>query len=291
MSKILEIKHEIGQAISVRLRALGTVVPGCNPKVKRVFVAKGGISPPPECEDHNRHFVDLVMNRYHDMKVLTRPFVSIRDQYLSVSDVFRVPREVTASLEYDFKRRPINAREVPAGDGSGRVHLAFDTEPWDTIDDAEQARAYFRDWRGYGRCLKTLADWDDWEDYYLARLAIERRYLALGHDRSPVLVKADGSVGVLQRLLLRAYMHNAWGLKREENESYDDICEKFDWADLRVTPNAVRNGTKGEVLDSFVPRTSRTEAYIPKLRTIFNNLEIDKVFIPDLPVREEALTF
>lgn len=281
MSKILEIKHEIGQALSVRLRALGTVVPGSNPQVKRVFVAKGGVSPPPECEDHNRYFVDLVMDRHYGMKMLTRPFVSIRDQFLSVSDVFRLPREVALPLEYDFKRKPVNPREVPAGDGSGRVHLAFDTEPWDTIDDADQARAYFRDWRDYGRCLKTLADWDDWQDYYASRLAIERRYLSLEMKRSPVLVTSDGSVGVLQRLLLRAYMQGGWGAQRGKKESYDDTCVLFDYAGLTVTQNDVRNGTKGDVIDNFVPRTPRTEALIPMLRVVFSSLEMEKIFIPD----------
>lgn len=280
MSKILEIKHEIRQALSVRLRALGTVVPGNNPDIKRVFVAKGGVSPPPGCKDHNRYFVGLVMDRYYGMKVLTQPFVSVRDQYLTASDVFRVPREVTATLEYDFKRKPIHAREVKAGDGSSRVHLAFDTEPWDTVDDADQARAYFRDWRGYERGLKTLADWEDWQDYYLSRLSIERRYLALGLTRSPVQVTVDGSLGVLKRLALRAYMQGGWGLARAD-ESYEDICNKFFLADLTVTQNDVRNGTKGDVMDNFVPRTPRTEDCVLRLQLICNGLETDKVFIPE----------
>lgn len=56
MTKILETKHQLRQAISVRLRAIGTVVPGTplNPSVKPVFVAKGSVSPPEDCKDHNR---------------------------------------------------------------------------------------------------------------------------------------------------------------------------------------------------------------------------------------------
>jgi len=281
VTKILETKHQIQQGISARLRALGTVVPGNPPDrtVKPVFVAKGGVSPPDGCKDHNRYFVDLVLTREYGMKVMTRPFVPIRSQYLSVSDVFRLEREVVASLEYDLKRRPVNARMVMAGDGSKREHLAFDTEPWNTLDEADQARKYFRDWRGYGRCLKNIDDWNDWQDYYTSRLALDKHCEALNMARPPVMVTVKGSLGILSRLLLRAYMQEQWGMTRTI-EDYKTIRGTFKWAGLPVELDDVRNGTKGEVFDNFVPRTPRTEAVIPKLLMLFDGLNTSKIFIP-----------
>lgn len=284
MTKILETKHQLRQAISVRLRAIGTVVPGTplDRSVKPVFVAKGSVSPPEDCKDHNRYFVDLVLAREFGMKVMNRPFVPVRDQYLSVSDVFRLRREVKANLEYDLKRRPVNPRMVKAGDGSGREHLAFDTVPWNTIDEADQARAYFRRWRAYGRCLKNMTDWEDWQDYYTCRLVMERRYEELKMERPPVLVTAEGSLGILKRLLLRAYMQGRWGLVRTIDD-YEGIQGEFEWAGLPVTVNDVRNGTKGDVFDNFVPRTPRAAAAVPRVVILFDGLDTSKIFIPDPP--------
>jgi len=49
---------------------------GTNPLVKSVFVAKGGVSPPSDTDDHNQYFVDLVLQRTVDTKVMIRPFLS-----------------------------------------------------------------------------------------------------------------------------------------------------------------------------------------------------------------------
>lgn len=277
MIKILEVKHEIGQPLSVRTRALGTVVPGSNPNVKPIFVAKGSVSPPEDCDDHNRYFVDLVLNRTPGMKVITRPFPSVQKQWVMLTDVFRMPKEITANLEYDFKRQPANPRMEKTGDGSGIEHLTFDTVPWDTQTDAERAQRYFKDWRDLGRCLKNLDDWADWEDYFTCKVAFERLREKLKLERMPIQITVEGSCGILKRVFVRAYVQEAWGLRR--TYSYAEVGNILESFDCPVSPHDLKNGNKGELIDNMVPRTPRTEDLLKRLELAFEGLDTSKIFI------------
>lgn len=59
-------------------------------------------------------------------------------------------------MEYDFKRRPVDARMVRI-ESLGVDHLAFATVPWDNVAEGRLARMLFDRWReggeGQGREL------------------------------------------------------------------------------------------------------------------------------------------
>jgi len=279
MIKILEVKHEIGQPLSVRTRALGTAVPGSNPDVKSIFVAKGSVSPPEGCDDHNRFFVDLVLCRAPGMKVMIRPFPSVQKQWVTLTDVFRMPKEITANLEYDFKRRPVNPRMETVGDGRGIEHLTFDTVPWDRQTDAERAQGYFKEWRDLGRCLKTLDDWADWEDFFTCKVAFEHLREKLKLKRMPIQITVEGSRGILKRVFVRAYVQEAWGLRR--TYSYPEMRNILEDFGCPVSPHDLKNGNKGELINNMVPRTPGTEELLKRLEITFDGLDSSKIFIED----------
>jgi len=273
---MIEVKHEISQALSMKTRGVATLMDGTHPSVPRQVLAKASVSPPPDCQDHNGYMVNLFLNRHPGDKTKTRPFVSVREQWVKMVDVFRLEREVTLNLEYDFKRRPVEARMVTINQQDS--HLAFDTEPWKCVEEAEQARAIFDNWRKT-RCLKTLDDWDDWQDEYLTAITLDKVRKRLGTARLPFQVTHEGSLGIFKRMFLRAYAQQAWGLTRIMTNP--KLITTLKELGCPVTEHDAKNGNKGKLIPNVVPRTSRTEMLLDDLLPIFTTLDAGQIFAQD----------
>ena len=250
--KMIEEKHRCRQVLSMKTRGQATLLRGERfSGIPGLLLAKSGISPPENCVDQNGYMVDLYLNRQPGQKSMTRPFVSVRDQWIKEIDVFRLEREVTMNLEYDFKRRPVRPRMICAGEQS---HLAFDTEPWASVHDGERARTMFDEWRKT-RCLKTVQDFEDWNDHFLCITTFDR----LRREGKTVRfqVTKEGSCGILKRVLLAAYSRGAWGLRRQM--AFKELAEQLTTLGFPTSiddvKNAGRAGTK--LQENIVPRTPR----------------------------------
>lgn len=269
---MLKLKHQVKQALSMRTRGVCTLQPGehSDTKVERVVLAKSSVSPPPDCKDKNDFVRDLYMSRYPGRKGMTRPFVSVRDQYLKMSDVFRFEREVRLNLEFDFKRKPVNPRmvETPYGDV-----LSYGTVPWGNIEDAGLVRAIFDGWRN-DHCLKTLQDWDDWQDHYHAACLMEQMR-AKKRGRLPFQLTKEGSLGMLKRLFLRAYVQERWGL--ENTLGYAELATWMQGVGFDVSVDDVKNGSRGKVFKDSIPATPRTRKALALLHERFPSFEVDGI--------------
>jgi hypothetical protein len=269
--KMLEIKHEVKQALSIKTRGVATLVHGDNPLVDSVVLAKVGVSAPAECEDVNQYIVDLYFNRVPQQKVVQRPFTSIREQWTKDVDVIRLSRETTLNYEYDFKRRPINRRMIES-------HVVFDTVPWKTIDEIAKVHLMFSYWKEK-RCIKTLDDFDLWDDYCHSRLALDSVSYRFPNGKIPIQVTIEeGSVGVLKRLFLRAYNNNCWGLSR--TLTYSKLIALMTRIGFNMSEHDGKNSNKGKVYDNLVPCTSLTKPLVKKLQKAFPELDTTKIFIP-----------
>ena len=264
-TKMLEVKHEVNQALSIKTRGVATLIEGDNPNVKSVVLAKTGVSLPDNCEDPNGYMVDLYFNRQPLQKVTIKSFTSVRKQWVEALDVLKETRETTLNLEYDFKRRPVNGRMV----GS---HVAFNTVPWNTVDEMDKVYGLFSAWK-QKHCIKTLEDFDVWEDYYESHLALDR--VCVG--RLPIQVTEEGSAGILKRLFLRAYNKRCWGMNRPFN--YRELAKLMSDIGFSVTEHDVKNGNKGKVYDNLVPFNPKTELLVIKLKQAIPELDTTKIFI------------
>jgi hypothetical protein len=263
--KMFEVKHEVKQALSIKTRGVATLVHGDNPDVKCEVLAKGSVSPPPDCENVNQYIVDLYFNRVPEQKVMTRPFVSVKDQWVKALDVFRLARETTLNYEYDFKRRPVKRRMVNS-------HVAYETVPWNNIEEIEKVQDLLSTWKKK-RCIKTLEDFDVWEDYYQSHLALDR----VRTGRLSIQVTEEGSGGILKRLFLRAYNKRCWGTNRPFNSR--ELAKLMSDIGFSVTEHDVKNGNKGKVYDNLVPCNARTELLVMKLKQAIPELDTTKIFI------------
>lgn len=271
MTKMLKVKHVAAQVLPMRTRAVATLAIDYNALTDYgILLAKGSISPPESVKDRNRYMVELYTGREAGQTTMTHPFVSIRDQMVHGRDVVRLERLTTMNLDFDFKRRPINPRMAAYPGGE---HLAFDTEPWTSLEEAELARNLFDEWRKK-RCLKNLADWADWEDFYESHRALTlSRRAGKAHG---LQVTKDGSPGILQRVFLRAYVRGKWGLQR--NLTNAELAKQLTSCGCDTSEFDVKNASKGALVQGVVPRTPQTEAMWKKLTRRFPGLSVKDFF-------------
>lgn len=271
MTRMLKVKHAARQILPMRTRAVATLMIDAESASKYgVLLAKGSISPPESVQDRNQYMVNLYADRRAGQKTMTRPFVSIRDQMVHGRDVVRLERLTTMNLEFDLKREPINPRMVryPGGE-----HLAFDTRAWPDLMEAELARGLFDEWRK-GRCLKTLQDWADWEDFYLSHRALTlSRRAGSCHG---LQVTKTGSAGILQRVFLRAYVREEWGMRRTLTDF--ELARTITDCGCYTTLFDVKNARKGSLVEGVVPRTPKTRAMWKKLTRRIPGLSLKSFF-------------
>lgn len=272
--EMIKEKHRFKQGVVMRNRAYATLIPGDPDQgVKSEMLAKGSVSPPAGCPDPNAYLINLYLQREAGDKTMTHPFVPVRDQWIKEMDVFRVERETTLNLEYDFKRRPVRPRMMPAGQG---MHLAFDTEPWDTDEQAEMARCVFDEWRKK-RCLKTMDDFADFDDHLTSAMAF-MRLRAMGR-RIPVNITKEGSVGLLKRMFLRAYVQGLWGV--EKQKKYPEVAAILTELGCVTSVSDVKNASRGIAYERIVPKTLRSTEMMEKLQQAFMGVDASMFFIEE----------
>lgn len=266
-SPMLECKHQVRQVICMRTRGQLTaeIIPVIHPD-KLIVLAKSGESTSTnEKGIANEEMIERYLNRQPEQKSTRRSFISLREQVTKDPDVVKVTRDVMMNLEFDLKRRMINPRIIQT---RGHQVLTFDTLPWNTAREAEFARAVFDGWRRK-RCLKTLEDFEHWEDHYQSKRTVDG--LKQRGQRTSVQVTQGGSAGILIRMFLRAYLQNAWGLTK--TKTYAELAELFTSWGHPVSVNTVRNGNKGTLIENSVPRTEATQALWRQMREIFDGLD------------------
>ncbi|WP_162142640.1 hypothetical protein [Aurantimonas coralicida] len=218
---ILEEKHRVAQVVAMKTRGqiTGKAIDG-----HPVVLAKAGVKPDVPPDQHNDYMLRLFFNREPDQRHDQLSLIGFYEMWRTESDLVALSRSVRLNLEYDFKRRPHRVGEyavrlagpdlVPSCAGElqthpfDRMHVAFDTVPYDTADDAVRAMERFRGWtRSHKRLLQTQADVAAWRAY--------ESLLDRVRDAKGVGVRSDGSYGYLYRQFLRALVRDEWGLSMD----------------------------------------------------------------------------
>lgn len=276
--EILEEKHCVKQVIIMKTRGQITVEydPAVEPK-RQIILAKAGVSPPPEVArtDHNEYMLDLYLNRQPGQKAVIRPFTSVRDQWSGDKGFERLEQERRLNLEPDWKNRLINPRLVRVRDTE---HLACDTEPWDTAEQLQQARALFDGWSRQN-CLKTLVDWVSWEEcYQLGKVRFaKRRQSGAGLG---IHLTDEGSVGLLRRAFLRAWARKSLGLTK--SLSGPKLAAWLSEAGLPTSTDDVKNAGRSShrFEEGVVPRTDEVLDKLRLLKARFPDAELDRLLVP-----------
>lgn len=265
-SKMLERKHKVRQLIAMKTRGQITAMPFDD---EPIILAKAGVSPGIDADLHNDYMIDLFMCRKPGDKATTRPFTPFREQWVKDADVVRLKRKTTLNLEFDHKRRLIGSRMVAVDQCE---HVSLIGIPWNDLAECERARAIFDGWRRK-RCLKTLEDFEDWEDHYQFSL-VRDRLQQTGMPGFGIRATNKGVADVLRRLFLRAYAQELCGLTK--TLTYGELA---DWLTQQGYPTGVdelKNAKRAEFVERSVPPTPRVLKLADVLEKAFPTIEINK---------------
>ncbi|MFS0756508.1 DNA polymerase [Noviherbaspirillum sp. 1P10PC] len=278
-TKMLECKHRARQVIGMKTRGQATAERWIDEygDPTPAMTAKAGVSPPVPKSEHNDYLINLYLNRQPGQKTTTRPFTSLREQWLRDIDVTKTEREMSLNLEFDFKRRLVNPRMVQVAGGE---HLACNSVPWADAATGERARAYFDGWRRK-HCLKTLTDLAAWQAHYEFSIARARRVGGRStHQKRAINMTKEGPLGVMKRLFLRAFAQKRLGVTGEiEKVTHQEMADWLTSLGYPTTKSAVSNAVRETLVEHTVPVTEEVKAFIEKVQSRFPTMEVGRFLI------------
>ena len=200
----LETKYQVAEYWSIKTRGGVTTqtIDGGKPKTARAGHRNPGGTDP------NQWMIERLITRAAGEKYTKSEPLPLNQTHRDGADCCYHDVTLRLSLEYDFKRRPINPHMAPvhgvtAADSSSVEHLSFDTAPWETVDQFNYVRLQFERYRERPEgTLKTLDDYRRWEDY-LAGAAASQAGVRRGKG---------GVLDQARRIFVQAYANGDWGL-------------------------------------------------------------------------------
>ncbi|HIF9182717.1 TPA: hypothetical protein ACX6QL_003833 [Photobacterium damselae] len=207
--------------------------------------------------------IDLYLDRQPNEMTDNSHLISTSEQWLTESDLVMLKKERRLNLEFDFKRKLVNPRMVEV---DGKEHISFDSVPWRSAEEAQQARVLFDGWRA-DNCLKTMADWESWEDYYES---------AITTKGTGIKLTAEGSSGVLRRVFIRAAVQKQWGC--DSGLTYKALAEQLTGVGYKTTSDECKNAKRSKLPEHAVPVTLGTITFVKVLLDHYPAMDLYRMF-------------
>jgi hypothetical protein len=266
---ILEIKHKANGMVGVKTRFQMThsTAPGEKPILARV-----GIRPPKvSIDDQNDYVVSLFENRTEETMVEDKNLTNFRDIFDRGADLISVERKKRVALEYDWKRcaddpltRPIRTTN----------HLAFETKPWQKVEDFRSRRDCADEWRKRKfPALKSISDLDRFNEF------CDGAVLSKSGLRRSV---TGGSQKIALRMFLRAFVRSEWGLSQDAM-SYREIARWLTEGGYCCTRNDLKNAARANsrLVEHQILPTAEVCNFLVYVKQQFPNFECEKLLIID----------
>lgn len=268
---VLEVKHRVRQPLGWRTRGQATLIEGTSDKGDdvNIVLAKGGIYTPAEHDSNrlqNEFITKLFLARKPDDRIQMATKTGIRDMIFFDADLVEKDTSKRLNMEFDWKRKPAEAWDYPTPS-----HLAFTTDPWETVDQFIEIRRY---WESFGvdtpRCLKTTVDYHAFAVYVLSQSA-------LGKSGAKYLKKTDPDLKRLRQSLCAAWRYSEAGLTRKIDGA---TAEMFAYiltnAGIPCKASDVENARSG-FKPKNCPKTPAVMTALTKLLAAFPTLQIDLI--------------
>lgn len=236
-TSILEVKHRERQILCFRTRGQVTLEAGT--RQTQPLLAKAGIKPPagvttPEVQ--NEWMVEQFFTRNADTTFEYESLRTLRKIYESNADLVSESHRRRLGMEFDFKRKPTIrwSADYRAYD----PHLVFLTEPFDSIEEYQSYRENWQRFEATGRCLKTVQDLRDFEEF-LSGVKLKEH----GINRSEA-----GVAKVAMRQFLRRLVRGTNGLETVLAEfSYTEVAERLSGSGITVSVSDLKNAKRSGV--------------------------------------------
>jgi predicted regulator of Ras-like GTPase activity (Roadblock/LC7/MglB family) len=259
----LEVKGRIEQALIVKTRGTFTAKPLGDKQDSDPIMARAGFrleeGPKVEPEDdtpkareaarraaaweENDRWVEIYRARNYDLIHHHKVRIDLRTQWLNDADLVDVERSTRVNLDPDLKRKPVRLCEREGV-------LAFETEPWDSLEEFLEARDALEQWkRSEKRVLRTLDDF--------------HAYRAWAHTRpAKKAANTRGARPPFITAVLRAWRHTGLGLPgpagrgRAGGEKMADLARNMTAAGFPISRTSIDNTRRQELrLGAFASLT------------------------------------
>ncbi len=303
-TSMIELKHRVRQVFVPRTRGCFTAEADIDENGRKhpLMCAKAGHKVVPEGDEAQQAWlrtpegesdwmIQLALGRQPGQVLPQESFFSMRDMLANGWDLQMQTREVKVSLEYDFKRRPVNVRMVRM-ERFDAEHLAFDTAPWASAEEGEAVRTIFNQWR-QENCLKTLEDWQRWQVFLSHHLG-NRRRRARGRTgdgtnstgtRQPRGATGQvhlrgGSTGIIRKVvmtLLTAFTQGQWGLAGEKAAwTYKKLAQQLTDLGYPVSEMDVKNARRSQLNEGIAPDVPEVRQFLERMKKLFAGLEAER---------------
>lgn len=267
-AEVLETKHAIRRPLGWRTRGQATLVPGRSNYGEDYdyVLAKGGIKSPDGVDttrQRNAHIVDLFMNRRPDSVINMSILTGLRDIVEYDADLVRKEADRRLSMEFDWKRRP-----SAAVDANTPRHLAFCTEPWDTIEQIDRVRELWERYNSDKRhCLKSVGDFQAFARFVLT-------HTTLDDARGRYLKKDAPDLSRLRQSLCSAWYSSAAGITLNggglSNSAFASVLTEVG---LQASRYDVENGRSKPFIAHQCAGTEEVLAALKKLKLRWPELQ------------------
>ena len=190
------------------------------PSGGKVKLARGGIQTPRDEPSANDWVLKALLERQPGDTYIKRQPIPFSDTHETAADLAFLEHETKLGFEYDWKRELVNPimRTIERPDLTPVTeHLAAGSRPWRSLDEFLSTRELFDSWRlKHDGQLKTLADWEAWENYLAGAAA----------SRAGVRRSRKGVVDQARRMLVRAWVRGLWGLPPLRQQGIADLLTK-----------------------------------------------------------------
>ena len=210
---------------------------------------------------------------------------SMRDMVLHYADLVNKSAKRRVSMEYDFKRCPFSVAMVKGHAPEFGIkkfeHIAFNTRPWNSIEDFKTARVLWSDYDSkQRRCIKNIENFKEFAEFYDTRNSLpfkKQKYLRLDNN---------GDIKRLKRDLCRAFVHGYAGLDNYSDLTANEfmvILKESGFAKLQIACQRaeVERSKRFDFEPNSTPPTNKVLEIINEVRSFLPLLDIDMILNMD----------
>jgi hypothetical protein len=273
---VLEIKHRAKRLLGWRARGQATITPAPpeqpGGKAPPMPLAKGGIHLIDHYENdllENKAIQDLFWHRTDETAFPVHSLAGVRQVVMFDIDSVPVLRTKSLNMEYDWKRRPYDAK-----DSTQFGHIAFSTLPWDRYEQ-------FRMIRDVSENIKNpvIKNTDALDSMFSAVAAVD----SLEKSRTKWARKKDKSLNIMMKTMTVVWHHDRQLLGRlPPKHSASQFAQNLTDAGCPCKRSDVENGkgtqSLGKFLPPTIPATPKTVEAFNYLKTIYPDID-PKLFL------------
>ncbi|GAA6173831.1 hypothetical protein NBRC116592_35010 [Colwellia sp. KU-HH00111] len=278
--EILEEKHRMNQVVLMKTRGYTTSQRDDDPEWKTKYInARAGVQLPDDEDVDEENPEVWVLNKYltrkPDTTYTNKSLTPSQMMFLFDRDMLSITKKQLLNWEPDYKRDLIPNGLITVGD---KFHIQCTSKPHRTVDDMKRKRACFDVWRETN-CLKTLEDWDNWDEYFKLSTSLKRE----GKGNHMNIRKGEDSANIFKRLFLRVWIQERCGLSIDgmRQNAMAKWISSLEGGIYHVNAAAMSSAKKGKIFYGKFPITSRVAKLLKHLVKRFPTFEYEKLFNED----------